>query len=134
MIVNVCILSGCDCDVRGTKTCMPTKECICRENFTGTKCDQCTAGYYNFPACIGRYSVRSFIAFTGRCSSRYCTFFAFTGFVFVLLGAIYYVHVQVHVLQDEKILHQTSADKCFKKDEYYQMKYSWNLFFICFGV
>lgn len=44
--------SGCDCDVRGTKTCMPTKECICRENFTGTKCDQCTAGYYNFPACI----------------------------------------------------------------------------------
>lgn len=44
--------TGCDCDVRGTKTCMPTKECICRENFTGTKCDQCTAGYYNFPACI----------------------------------------------------------------------------------
>ena len=27
-------------------------QCPCRENYSGTLCDECAPGYYNFPDCI----------------------------------------------------------------------------------
>ena len=30
-------------------------QCPCRENYSGTFCDECAPGYYNFPDCIRKY-------------------------------------------------------------------------------
>ena len=49
---------ACACDTQGTVgndvTCNDNGECSCKYNVEGDKCDTCSAGYYNFPACTGK--------------------------------------------------------------------------------
>lgn len=44
----------CDCDHNGSigQSCdLYSGKCMCREGFTGRRCDQCSIGYFNFPRC-----------------------------------------------------------------------------------
>ena len=49
----------CACDTQGTVgndvNCNDNGICNCKANIDGDKCDTCSAGYYNFPACTGRW-------------------------------------------------------------------------------
>ena len=49
--------SACACETRGTvgnvDTCDDNGACNCKANVDGEKCDTCSAGFYNFPACTG---------------------------------------------------------------------------------
>ena len=49
---------ACACDTQGTfgnaVTCNGNGVCSCKANVGGAKCDTCSAGYYNFPACTGK--------------------------------------------------------------------------------
>ena len=51
-----------DCNEEGSVGAV-NNECICKDNFNGTKCDECAPGYYNFPTCQGNFekSNHSFI-------------------------------------------------------------------------
>ena len=48
-------LGGCYCSTNGTIKCDVYGNCICREGYTGTKCDQCQSGYSKNASgmCIG---------------------------------------------------------------------------------
>ena len=50
-------ISACACNTQGTvgntNACDENGKCECQENFDGHNCDTCSAGHYNFPACIG---------------------------------------------------------------------------------
>ena len=48
-------LGACDCSTNGTFNCDVYGNCICREGYTGTKCDQCQSGYSKNDSgmCIG---------------------------------------------------------------------------------
>ena len=47
----------CACETQGTDghvvTCDGNGACNCKPNVEGDKCDTCSAGFYNFPACTG---------------------------------------------------------------------------------
>ena len=49
---------ACACETQGTvgnaDTCNGNGLCDCKANVEGDKCDICSAGYYNFPACTGK--------------------------------------------------------------------------------
>ena len=49
---------ACACDTQGTVAntyaCDNNGACFCKATVEGDKCDTCSAGYYNFPACTGR--------------------------------------------------------------------------------
>ena len=49
---------ACVCETQGTIgnsiLCDENGRCNCKSNVEGDKCDTCSAGYYNFPACTGR--------------------------------------------------------------------------------
>jgi len=46
----------CDCNSQGSigVSCDNEGKCKCKPNFTGTRCDQCKEGLYNFPICEGK--------------------------------------------------------------------------------
>ena len=50
---------ACACEKQGTvgnvDTCDDNGACNCKANVYGEKCDTCSAGFYNFPACTGRW-------------------------------------------------------------------------------
>ena len=49
-------LSVCSCDPAGTEDEICDKavgSCLCKQNFTGERCDRCEAGFYGFPDCRG---------------------------------------------------------------------------------
>lgn len=44
----------CNCDLKGTEEGICNKatgQCLCREEFTGERCDKCKSGYYGYPNC-----------------------------------------------------------------------------------
>ena len=43
-----------DCNEEGSVGAV-NNECVCKDNFNGTKCDECAPGYYNFPTCQGDF-------------------------------------------------------------------------------
>ena len=49
----------CPCSKNGTESCYTDRSfernviCVCKENFTGEKCDQCEEGFYG-PECKGK--------------------------------------------------------------------------------
>ena len=49
---------ACACDTQGTvdnaDTCDENGVCTCQNYVEGDKCDTCSAGYYNYPACTGK--------------------------------------------------------------------------------
>ena len=49
---------ACGCETQGTidnaVTCDSYGACSCKANVEGAKCDNCSAGYFNFPACTGK--------------------------------------------------------------------------------
>lgn len=46
---------ACNCDSHGAigVSCDTEGKCQCRENFDGSRCNQCKEGFYNFPTCEG---------------------------------------------------------------------------------
>ena len=55
---NIFSFLACACDTQGTDgndvTCNDNGECSCKAHVGGDKCDTCSPGYYNFPACTGK--------------------------------------------------------------------------------
>ena len=49
-------LGACQCSSNGTINCDVYGNCVCREGFTGTKCDLCQSGFSKNDAgmCIGK--------------------------------------------------------------------------------
>ena len=47
----------CGCDVTGAvdKNCDAEGKCMCKEGYTGDKCNQCAAGNFGFPNCHGKF-------------------------------------------------------------------------------
>ena len=62
---NTFFYSACDCEKQGTvdndDTCDDNGACKCKANFNGDKCDTCSAGFYNFPACTGRWNKSTYL-------------------------------------------------------------------------
>ena len=55
---------ACSCHPRGSvsKQCENIGgQCKCHRNIIGRRCHSCRAGFYNFPYCISKYTVVSFI-------------------------------------------------------------------------
>jgi len=54
--ITLHIISVCDCDSQGSigVSCDNDGKCKCKPNFTGTRCDKCKEGLYNFPICEGK--------------------------------------------------------------------------------
>lgn len=48
------LFTGCGCSAEGSvsQTCQQNGQCQCKENYTGTKCDSCRYGFYDYPRCI----------------------------------------------------------------------------------
>ena len=46
----------CECNLAGSygNTCDANGKCNCKANIVGNKCDTCSVGYWNFPACEGK--------------------------------------------------------------------------------
>ena len=42
--------------------CDKNGECSCKAHVGGDKCDTCSAGYYNFPACTGKWCKSTYMA------------------------------------------------------------------------
>ena len=51
-------LGACQCSSNGTINCDVYGNCVCREGYTGTKCDQCQSGFSKNASgmCIGTFS------------------------------------------------------------------------------
>ncbi len=48
------VLQSCECNGTGSQGSQCDKQfgaCVCREGFTGRKCDSCHFGHFNFPEC-----------------------------------------------------------------------------------
>ena len=59
---------ACACEKQGTvgngDTCNDDGVCNCKANVEGVKCDKCLAGYFNFPACTGKWCKSTYMAQT----------------------------------------------------------------------
>ena len=51
-------LTGCECSHNGRKSykneCDNDGYCVCKENFKGKTCEECSRGFYDFPNCYGQ--------------------------------------------------------------------------------
>ena len=70
---------ACNCSGAGTDPKGPcnstTGECVCKENFSGEKCDRCAASFFNYPACDpcdcdAQFSVDSTCDESGACTCK----------------------------------------------------------------
>ena len=68
IILNISYLilfhfSACNCNTQGSfgNTCNDNGKCSCKANVINDKCDKCTAGYWNFPACEGKNCFYTFL-------------------------------------------------------------------------
>lgn len=51
------ICTDCNCDPSGTVDEICDKqfgECMCKQNYTGERCDRCEPGFYGYPSCEGK--------------------------------------------------------------------------------
>ena len=53
-LIDQFIVVECDCYYNGTRNdaCLPRNDaCPCKYNFAGKYCNECRAGFFNFPSC-----------------------------------------------------------------------------------
>ena len=64
-LINCLILSECDCNEDGAKSCnKETGQCHCEVNIVGKNCDKCSTWYYGSPPeCKGMHCVRYFLQY-----------------------------------------------------------------------
>lgn len=54
----MCSLLDCECNSVGSVSQVCDKEsghCTCKSKYSGRTCNQCEAGYYNYPTCKRKY-------------------------------------------------------------------------------
>ena len=52
--LKTCLISACSCDASGSTEEICTKSlgnCLCREGYSGERCDRCEAGWWGYPDC-----------------------------------------------------------------------------------
>ena len=64
-ILNFCNFTGCKCNKLGSLNgmCDSRRYCFCKPQYIGKRCDQCKAGFGNFPKCTGFYTLLIFRIF-----------------------------------------------------------------------
>ena len=74
-ILNFCNFTGCKCNKLGSLNgmCDSRRYCFCKPQYIGKRCDQCKAGFGNFPKCTGFYTLVIFrIFFCWHFSCCFC--------------------------------------------------------------
>ena len=49
----VLCVGDCGCTIDGTEICNSNRECQCKRNVEGARCDKCRSGSYEYPKCEG---------------------------------------------------------------------------------